>query len=214
MATTQSGVEIPNIPTEFKVNENLDRSREEISIMIDDIMDKLRNMSENAASIKGQFGNSVNMTIDDFLGRTNGLSFFTRESFSPAINEIKEYENYLDIIKNYDENKYNENVKKIEDHNAQVANLTVDDANVNHTKIVSSDTEYLRNTAMTLEDFIEALPSMKNRINQLGEHDIVDMPIGDQSGLYTTIRTDESETILVNDTVTGEDGDHAEEIVL
>ena len=88
----------PNIPANFNPNPNLDKSKEEINFMIDDVMDSLRNISENSTYVKGQFGNSLSMKADDFLEKTNGLASFARDSFSPAVDLMKDYEDAFERI--------------------------------------------------------------------------------------------------------------------
>ena len=196
---------LPNIPSDFKPNPNLDKSRDEITFMIDDVMDSLRNISENSAYVKGQFGNSLTMVADDFLEKANGLASFTRDSFTPAVDLMKDYEDALEIVQNYDENIYKEHMNKLEMDNSvaeknKVDTLDVKDAN-GYFKI---ENDLLKETPMTKEEYIEALNTMKSSIEQLGEHNIVPIPLrGGEEIINLDTEVDSEQVIdFTNNTVT------------
>ena len=168
----------PNIPANFNPNPNLDKSKEEINFMIDDVMDSLRNISENSTYVKGQFGNSLSMKADDFLEKANGLASFARDSFSPAVDLMKDYEDALEIVQNYDENIYNNNMQRLEvlseeSSKGKIDTLDVKDANI----YLRSEDSLISEIPMTLDEYIESLNTMKSSIEQLGEHNIVAMPL-------------------------------------
>ena len=179
---TPTNVVLPTIPANFNPNTNLDKSKEEITFLIDDVLDIIRNISENSTYVKGKFGNSISMVSDDFLEKTNGLATFTRDSFTPAVDLMKDYEEYLEIVQNYDENIYKNKLTKLEEGNLNAMRQRVDTIAVDgggSNNYFEIEDHMISETPMTLEDYVESLKTLKNAIEQLGEHNIVAMPVGD-----------------------------------
>ena len=142
----------------------------------------IRNISENSTYVKGKFGNSISMVSDDFLEKTNGLATFTRDSFTPAVDLMKDYEEYLEIVQNYDENIYKNKLTKLEEGNLNAMRQRVDTIAVDgggSNNYFEIEDHMISETPMTLEDYVESLKTLKNAIEQLGEHNIVAMPVGD-----------------------------------